>query len=115
LVLAIVVSRIVFYSRFLKVWEQPFAGERWGKAYLLLAFISGIIWGFRFYDFPDGQSRAHIPFCSGDSQLVGGYLWCPIPQLRLGPTVWAAPAMLLYTVRCYQEGFETYTIGLLII
>ena len=35
--------------------------------------------------------------------------------LRMGPTVWAAPAMLLYAVRCYQEGFETYTIGLLII
>jgi hypothetical protein len=28
LVLAIVVSRIVFYSRFLKVREQPFAGGR---------------------------------------------------------------------------------------
>ena len=113
MVLAIVVSRIVLYSRYLKVREQPFAGERWGKAYLLLAFISGVIWGASaFMIFPAGNpeliSLIVLVIASLSAATTVSH-----SALRLGPTVWAAPAMLLYAVRCYQEGFETYTIGLL--
>jgi len=42
MVVSIVASRIVLYFKFLKVREQPFAGEQWKKVYLLLAFTSGV-------------------------------------------------------------------------
>jgi diguanylate cyclase (GGDEF)-like protein len=114
-VLVIVISRIVLYSLFLKVQEKPFAGEYWKKAYLLLAFISGVIWG----------ASAFIIFPAGNPTLVSLFVLVIASlsaattvshsALRLGPTAWAAPAMSFYVVRCFQEGFETYTIGFLII
>ncbi len=115
MVLAIVVSRIVLYSKFLKVREQPFSGERWKKAYLLLAFISGVIWGASaFIIFPSGNPALIALFVLVIASLSAATT-VSHSALRLGPTAWAAPAMLLYAVRCYREGFETYTIGLLII
>lgn len=115
LVLAIVVSRIVFYVKFLKVREQPFSGKQWKKAYLLLAFTSGVIWGASaFIIFPAGN-----PSLIALSVLVIASLSAATTvshsALKMGPTAWAAPAMLLYVVRCFLEGFETYTVGFLII
>ncbi len=115
MVLASVVSRVVLYYRFLKVQEQPFAGQYWKNAYLLLAFISGVAWG----------ASAFIIFPAGNPALISLFVLVMASlsaattvshsSLRLGPTAWVLPAMLLYAVRCYQEGFETYTIGTLII
>jgi diguanylate cyclase (GGDEF)-like protein len=115
MVLAIVVSRIVLYFKFLKVREQSFAGEQWKKAYLLLAFISGVIWGASaFIIFPAGNPALISLFVLVIASLSAATT-VSHSALRLGPTAWAAPAMSLYVIRCYQEGFETYTIGLLII
>ena len=115
MVLTIVASRIVLYFRFLKVREQPFAGGQWEKAYLLLAFISGVIWGTSaFIIFPAGNPALISLFVLVIASLSAATT-VSHSALRLAPTAWAAPAMLLYAVRCYQEGFETYTIGLLII
>jgi diguanylate cyclase (GGDEF)-like protein len=115
MVLAIVISRIVLYARFRNVREQPFAGERWGKAYLLLALISGVIWGASaFLIFPAGNPSLIALFVLVIASLSAATT-VSHSALRLGPTAWAAPAMLLYAVRCYLEGFESYTIGLLII
>jgi hypothetical protein len=115
MVLVIVVSRIVHYALFQKVREEPFTGEYWKRAYLLLAFISGLIWGTSaFIIFPAGNPALIALFVLVIASLSAATT-VSHSSLRLGPTVWAAPAMLLYAVRCYQEGFETYTVALLII
>jgi diguanylate cyclase (GGDEF)-like protein len=115
MVLAIAVSRIVLYLRFQKVREQPFAGDPWGKAYLLLTFISGVIWGASaFFIFPAGDPALISLFVLVIASLSAATT-VSHSALKLGPTAWAAPAMLLYAVRCYQEGYESYTVGILII
>jgi len=115
LILAIVLSRIVLYALFLKVREGPFAGAYWEKAYLLLAFISGVIWGASaFIIFPAGNPALISLFVLVIASLSAATT-VSHSALKLGPTAWAAPAMSFYAVRCYQEGFETYTIGLLIV
>jgi len=78
MILTIVVGRIVLYYRFCKVLEGSFACEYWKNVYLILALISGIFWGLStFIIFPLRQSRAHIPFCSRNSQPFGGYYGIP--------------------------------------
>ena len=57
MILSIVVARIVIYYRFRKVMKGPFAGEYWKNVYLILALISGTIWGLSaFLVFPAGRS-----------------------------------------------------------
>jgi diguanylate cyclase (GGDEF)-like protein len=115
LVLAIVVSRIVFYAVFQKVQDGPFSGEYWKTVYLLLAGISGVIWGASAYMIFTAGNPAHIALFVLVIASLSAATTVSHSALRLGPMAWAAPAMSFYAVRCYQEGFETYTIGLLII
>ena len=42
---AVAASRVILYKRFLKACTKPFVARNWKSAYLLLALISGIVWG----------------------------------------------------------------------
>ncbi|MGC2064504.1 MAG: PAS domain S-box protein [Thermodesulfovibrionales bacterium] len=116
MVLAIVVSRIVLYYRFLKVRNEPFAGEHWEKIYLVLTLISGIIWGL----------SSVIIYPAGNLGLIALFLLVIASQsaattvahssIRVGPAVWMVPALLPYVIRCTVEGGETgYTMSILIL
>lgn len=116
LVVLVVLSRIVLYHAFSKVREGPFDGKLWKNVYLILALISGIIWGL----------SALIIFPAGNPVLISLFVLVIASlsaattishsSIRLGPTVWAGPAMLLYAVRCAMEGGQYgYTVGFLII
>jgi diguanylate cyclase (GGDEF)-like protein len=116
MVLVIVACRIVLYYRFLRVREQLFEGAYWKNAYLLMALLSGLIWGL----------SAFIIFPAGDHGLISLFVLVIASlsasttishaSLKYGSAVWAGPAMLLYAVRCYLEGGELeYTISVLIV
>jgi PAS domain S-box-containing protein len=115
MVLAIVTSRIVFYSRYAVVRDRPFDGRFWEKAYLQLAFASGVIWGL----------SALIIFPAGNDGLIALSLLVIASlsaattvshsSLKLGPAAWMTPVLLFYAVRCFIEGGEASIIGVLII
>ncbi len=116
LVLLTVVSETLFYQRFSKVRQDSFAAEPWRNAYLILALISGVVWGL----------SAHIIFPAGNPALiclfvlVMGSLAATTTishsPIRFAPTAWVGPAALFYVIRFAIEGGEfAYTLGLLII
>jgi PAS domain S-box-containing protein len=116
MVLLIAASRIVLYFRFRKVCDQLFSGEYWKNRYLVLAFISGIVWGLSaFAIFPAGNPGLISLFVLVIASLSAATT-VSHSSIRLAPTAWAGPAMLLYAVRCAMEGGETgYTISTLIV
>jgi PAS domain S-box-containing protein len=116
LVLAIVVGRIVLHYRFDKVRKGAFAGEYWENGYLLLAFVSGIIWGLSaFIIFPVGNLGLVALFVLVIASL-SATTTVSHSSIRFGPTAWAAPAMLLYALRCAWEGGEFgYTLAFLMV
>jgi len=116
MILAVVVSRIFLYYRFLTVRDQAFAGPYWRDVSLLLALISGIVWG----------ASAFIIFPAGDHGLISLFVLVIASlsaattishsSLKFGSLVWAGPAMLLYAIRCFlEEGRTEQTIGVLMI
>jgi PAS domain S-box-containing protein len=116
MILSIVVCRIALYYGFRRVRERPFAGEYWENAYLILALISGIIWGL----------SALIIFPAGNPGLISLFVLVIASlsaattvshsSIRLAPMAWAGPAMLFYALRCVIEGGEFgYTVSFLII
>jgi len=115
LVLAIVVSRIVLYYRFVRVRDAEFDGAYWEKAYLVCALISGTIWGSAaFLIFPAGNPVIMSIFVLVIASLASSTT-VSHSSLRLGPIAWSAPAMLLFAIRCFLEGGEYgYGIGTLI-
>ncbi len=116
MVLLITFSRVVVYYRFRKVQEEPFDGENWRNLYLILAVISGIIWGASaFIIFPAGNLGLICLFVLVMACLSAGTT-VSHSSLRLGPTAWAGPVMLLYAIRTLAEGGEFgYTLSFLII
>jgi hypothetical protein len=116
MVLWIVLGRIVFCYRFRTTGERPFDGEYWSKTYLILVLISGIIWGLSaFIVFPAGHAELIALFVLVIASLSAATT-VSHSSLKLGPTLWAGPAMSLYAIRCVAEGGEFgYTIGFLIV
>ncbi len=116
MVLAIVLSRIVFYFRYARVREHPFDGGYWKNVYILLALVSGVIWGLSsFIIFPAHNVGLISLFVLVIASLSAATT-VSHSSLRLGPTAWMAPALLFYAIRCFIEGGEIeYTIGVLII
>ncbi|MGO9690960.1 MAG: PAS domain S-box protein, partial [Syntrophobacteraceae bacterium] len=116
LVLLTVLSQMVLYHRFSKVRESSFTGESWKNAYLVLALISGVIWGL----------SASIIFPAGNPELISLFVLVmgslaatttiSHSSMRLAPMAWAGPAALFYVIRLAMEGGEFgYTVALLII
>ena len=115
LVLAVVASRIVYYTRYVRVRETSFDGESWKRSYLLLALASGVIWGLSaFIIFPAGNHGLISLFVLVIASLSAATT-VSHSALRYGPTAWMAPALLFYSVRCFIEGGEAATIGALTI
>jgi len=116
LVLLTVLGESLFYHRFSKVREDSFTEEPWKNAYLILALISGIIWGLSaFIIFPADNSELISLFV-----LVMGTLAATTTishsSMKFAPMAWAGPAALFYVIRLAIEGGEFgYTLGLLII
>ncbi|HOV85923.1 MAG TPA: PAS domain S-box protein [Syntrophobacteraceae bacterium] len=116
MILAVVASRTILYYRFVRVREQSFDGEYWKKLFLVLALISGVLWGISaFIVFPADQQGLIFLFVLVMASLSAATTVSHSP-IRLGPTAWAAPAMLLYAVRCFADGGELgYTLCALIL
>ena len=116
LVLLTVLGQMVLYQRFSKVRENSFTGEPWKNAYLVLALISGVIWGLSAYIiFPAGNPELISLFV-----LVMGSLAATTTishsSMRLAPMAWVGPAALFYVIRLAMESGEFgYTVAFLII
>jgi PAS domain S-box-containing protein len=104
MILSIVVARVVLYYRFRKVLDGPFAGEHWKNVYLILALLSGTIWGLSsLIIFPAGRPELISLFVLVIASLSAATT-VSHSSIRLAPAAWAGPAMLLYTIRCFMEG-----------
>ena len=116
MILAIVLSRILLYHRFIKVSQGTFDGEYWQNAYLCLALVSGTLWGLSaFIIFPAGNFVLISLFVLVIASLSASTT-ISHSSIKLAPPAWAGPALLLYAFRCVLERGETgYTIGLLIL
>jgi len=116
MVLAVVAGRIGLYYRFLLVRDTLFEGAYWKNAFLLLAFLSGVIWGLSAYIiFPAGDHGLISLFVLVIASLSASTTISHSP-LKYGPLAWAGPAMLLYAVRCFTEGERLeYTVSVLIV
>ncbi len=116
MVLGVVAGRSFLYIRFFKTGEGPFDGRRWENAYLILALVSGAIWGLSaFMIFPAGNIGLICLFVLVMASLSAATT-VSHSSLRLGPAAWAGPAMLPYAIRSFMEGGEFgYTLGVLII
>ena len=116
LVLLTVLSEILLYYRFSKVREDSFAEKPWKDAYLILALISGVIWGLSaFIIFPAGNPELISLFVLVMGSLAATTTISHSP-MSFGPMAWVGPAALFYVTRLAMEGGEFgYTIGLLII
>jgi diguanylate cyclase (GGDEF)-like protein len=103
MILAVLVSRIFLYTRFLKLHEEPFVGEYWKKAHLLLTLVSGTVWGLSaFIIFPAKDSGLIFLFILAMASLSASTT-ISHSSLRMGPALWAGPVMLLYAARCAMD------------
>jgi PAS domain S-box-containing protein len=116
MIVVVAVGRIVLYHRFCKVLEGPFDGNYWKNVYLILTLVSGINWGLSsFIIFPAGNPELISLFVLVIASLSAATT-VSHSSIRLAPTTWAGPAMLLYAIRCLMEGGQFgYTVGSLII
>ncbi|HYA01647.1 MAG TPA: ATP-binding protein, partial [Syntrophobacteria bacterium] len=113
-ILTIVVSRIVLCYRFRKLREGAFAGAYWRKIYLILALISGIIWGLSAFVVFPARNPALISLFVLVIASLSAATTVSHSSIKWGPTAWAGPAMSLYAIRCVVEGGQFgYTIGFL--
>ncbi len=116
MITAMSASRIVFYYRFLKVSEEPFPGEYWRKGYLLLALLSGVIWGLSAYMIFPTENHWLISLFVLVIASLSAATTISHSSIKLAPALWAGPAMTFYAVRCFMEGGEPeYAISFLII
>lgn len=116
MVLLVVVSRIIFFIRFVKLRKTPFDGHYWGNVFVALALISGIIWGLSaFIIFPAGNQGLIALFVLVMASLSASTLGSH-SALRFCPAAWAGPVMLLYAIRCFMEGGEFgYALSFLVV
>ena len=107
---AVAASRVVLYTRFLKVRNEPFVARNWKSTYLRLVLISGIVWGgSAFLILPRGN-----PWVLALLVLVMASMSASTTvshsAVKWAPAAWIAPAMLPYAVRCFMDGGEQETI-----
>jgi diguanylate cyclase (GGDEF)-like protein len=116
MVAAVATGRAALFYRFRKVREEPFVGKNWENAYLLLALLSGIIWGLSaFIIFPAGNPWLISLFVLVIASISASTT-ISHSSLKWGPAAFAGPAMLLYVIRMGREtGEAEYTIAVLIL
>ena len=116
MVLVIVVVRIAFYYRFLKVSEKPFSGERWGGSFMLLSAISGLVWGSSAFMILPIQDMKFVSLFLLVIASLSAATTISHSSIRWAPASWSAPVLLSYALRCFVEGGDfIYTISFLII
>nr|MDA8175189.1 hypothetical protein [Nitrospiraceae bacterium] len=116
MILSVVIGRVALFYRFKRVRESAFDGQYWGRAYLGLALLSGLVWGF----------SAFLIFPAGNPALISLFLLTMVSlsastvishsSIKPGPAAWMAPTLTLYAIRCAMEkGAFGYPVSFLII
>ncbi len=116
MILSVVIGRVALFYRFKRVREGAFDGQYWGRAYLGLALLSGVVWGL----------SAFIIFPAGNPALISLFLLTMLSlsastvishsSIKPGPAAWVAPTLTLYAIRCAMEkGAFGYPVSFLII
>ena len=116
LITAVAVSRAVLYSRFIKERKEQPTVENRSNAYLLLALISGFVWGSSAFLILPGDN----PWLTALFILVMASLSASTTvshsSIKWAPAAWMVPAMLLYAIRCAMDGGEyKYIVAILIV
>ena len=115
LVSAVTAGRVILYRRFLNACTKPFVARNWESAYLLLALISGIVWGgSAFLILPHGNAWLLALFVLVMASLSASTT-VSHSSIKWAPAVWIVPAMLLYAIRFLLDGGEQETILALLI
>jgi len=110
LVSAVSASRVILYRRFLNACTKPFVVRNWKSAYLLLALISGIVWGgSAFLILPRGNVSLLVFFLLVMTSLSASTT-VSHSSIKWAPAVWIVPALLFYAIRCILDGGEYGTI-----
>ena len=107
---AVAVSRVILYRRFLNACTKSFVAKNWKNAYLLLALISGIVWGSSaFLILPHGDPWFLALFVLVMASLSASTT-VSHSSIQWAPAAFMVPAMLLYAIRCILEGGDKVTI-----
>jgi hypothetical protein len=116
LVVVIAGARIVAYYRFMQQRDGLSSGRTWANIYLGMALGSGTLWGLSaFIIFPAGHADLIAMFVLVVASLSAATT-VSHSSIKLAPTLWAGPALLLYAARCVAEGGEAEsTIAVLIV
>jgi signal transduction histidine kinase len=110
LVLAVAAGRVIFYRRFLIARTKSFVETNWRSAYLLLALISGIVWGgSAFLILPRGNASLLALFLLVMTSLSASTT-VSHSSIKWAPAAWIVPVLLLYAIRCILDGGEYGTI-----
>jgi PAS domain S-box-containing protein len=103
MILCIVITRIALYHRFRRISGGPFDSNYWRSVYLAAALISGIIWGLSaFVVLPAGNHELACLFFLVVASL-SAVTTVSHASIKLAPAAWAAPAVLLYAIRCFMD------------
>ena len=107
---AVAASRVILYRRFLDTCTKSFGAKNWKNAYLLLALISGIVWGSSaFLILPRGNASLLVLFLLVMTSLSASTT-VSHSSIKWAPAVWNVPVLLLYAIRCILDGGEYGTI-----
>ncbi len=103
---AVAASRVILYRRFLHASTKPLVSKNWENVYLLLALLSGVVWG----------SSAFLILPHGDAWLLALFVLVLASlsasttvshsSIKWAPAAFIVPAMLFYAVRCALGGGE---------
>jgi len=106
LTLAVAASRVILYRRFLHAGTKPLVTKNWENVYLLLALLSGVVWG----------SSAFLILPHGDAWLLALFVLVLASlsasttvshsSIKWAPAAFIVPAMLFYAIRCGLDGGE---------
>ena len=112
---AVAAGRVILYRRFLHADTKRFVAKNWKSAYLLLALISGIVWG----------SSAFLILPHGDPWLLALFVLVMASlsasttvshsSIKWAPAAFIVPAMLFYAIHCILDGGEQETVLALLI
>ena len=114
LILIVVASRIALYYRFKKKSYGAFDAQYWKKAFLILAFFSGLVWGVSaFMLFPAGSIVLISIFLLALASLAAATT-ITHSAIKAAAAAWTLPALLLYAVHCILLGRASgYTLAFL--
>ena len=103
---AVAVSRVILYWRFLNADTKPFVEKNWKSAYLLLALLSGIVWGSSaFLILPHGNAWLLALFVLVMASLSASTT-VSHSSIKWAPAAFIVPSMLFYAIRCMLDGGE---------